>query len=167
MYNEPEGSSAHLLSNAFDWARLSRPSQPLTVGGNLSPKRPELDKVITENSDVISFHNYGTPENMTDAIKKLAQMGRPLICSEWMARQTGSTPENILPVLYRHHVGAIFWGLVNGKTQTNYHWGSKAGDPLPAVWQHDIFRTDLSPYDPNEIKLFHHYAELTLNPVPR
>lgn len=38
--------------------------------------------------------------------------------TEWMAQQLGSTPSNILSVPYRRRTGAINWGLVNGKTQT-------------------------------------------------
>jgi hypothetical protein len=34
------------------------------------------------------------------------------------------------------------------------HWSSKAGDPIPKNWQHDIFHADGKPYRPEEIKLF-------------
>jgi hypothetical protein len=158
IYNEPAPSSVPLLGAAFEWAREAKPSQPITSGGTWIPKDIELNRVLTKNSDVITFHNYGKPDAMTREIVRLAQKGRPLICTEWMARQLGSTPANILPVLYGRHIGAFSWGLVNGKTQTNYHTGSKAGDPAPAIWQHDLFHGDMSPYDQNEIALFKHYA---------
>ncbi len=58
-------------------------------------------------------------------------------------------------------VGAFVWGLVNGKTQTNYHWGSKAGSPPPQVWQHDIFHGDLTPYDPSEIAILKKYIHMS------
>lgn len=160
IYNEPLATSASLLSAAFSWAREARPSQPITSGAVWDAKQVELNQVLSDNSDVISFHNYETADAMKREIASLAQRGRPLICSEWMARETGSTPASILPVLYGKHVGAISWGLVNGKTQTNYHWHSKAGDPAPAVWQHDLFHSDLSPYDPGEIALFEQYAKM-------
>ena len=51
-------------------------------------------------------------------------------------------------------MGCLHWGLVNGKTQTQYPWGSKAGAPEPKVWQHDLFRKDRTPYDPHEIEAF-------------
>jgi hypothetical protein len=51
----------------------------------------------------------------------------------------------------------MFWGLVNGKTQTNFHWGSKAGAPPPEVWQHDIFHGDLTAYDESELDLLTKY----------
>lgn len=46
------------------------------------------------------------------------------------------------------------WGLVNGRSQTQYPWGSKAGSSDPKVWQHDLFRKDRTPYNPREIELF-------------
>jgi hypothetical protein len=162
LYNEPgnsnmENKSLPLLKAVFNWARDVSPSQPITAG-IWKRQLTDIDKVILENSDIVTFHNYGGPDAMTHEIDDLVQEGRPLICTEWLARQNGSTVANILPVLYRRHVGGTIWGLVNGKTQTNYHWGSKAGSPAPALWQHDIFHRDMTYYDPNEIALFQHYA---------
>jgi hypothetical protein len=51
-------------------------------------------------------------------------------------------------------VGCIIWGLVYGKTQTIYPWGSEAGTPEPELWFHDLFRPDGTPFDPEEIRLF-------------
>ena len=162
LYNEPgnsnmENKSLPLLKAVFNWARDVSPSQPITAG-IWKRQLTDIDKVILENSDIVTFHNYGGPDAMTHEIDELVQEGRPLICTEWLARQNGSTVANILPVLYRRHVGGTIWGLVNGKTQTNYHWGSKAGSPAPSLWQHDIFHRDMTYYDPNEIALFQHYA---------
>jgi Cellulase (glycosyl hydrolase family 5) len=162
LYNEPGNShmtnkSLPLLKAVFTWARGAGPSQPITSGvwrGELT----DINDVILKNSDIISFHNYGGPDAMNNEIDDLEREGRPLICTEWLARQTGSTVANILPILYDRHVGGVIWGLVNGKTQTNYHWGSKAGSPAPVLWQHDIFHGDLTYYDPNEIALFQRYA---------
>jgi hypothetical protein len=72
-----------------------------------------------------------------------------------MARSVGSTFENTLPLARRYHVGAINWGLVEGKTQTLYPWDSwqKPYDREPAPWFHDIFRGDGRPYDPKETGL--------------
>ena len=51
-------------------------------------------------------------------VKMLEQFHRPLICTEYMARNIGSTFDTILPIAKREHVGAINWGLVKGKMQT-------------------------------------------------
>ncbi len=60
-----------------------------------------------------------------------------------------------LSIFKAENVGAIYWGLVNGRTQTNLNWGHKPGDPEPKRWQHDLFRGDLTAYDVGEIELFH------------
>ena len=162
LYNEPgnsrmENKSLPLLKAVFAWARDVDPLQPITVG-IWKRQLTDIDKVILENSDIVTFHNYGGPDAMTHDIDELAREDRPMICTEWLARQNGSTVANILPILYSRHVGGTIWGLVNGRTQTNYHWGSRAGSPAPALWQHDIFHGDMTYYDPNEITLFHHYG---------
>jgi hypothetical protein len=162
LYNEPgnsnmENKSLPMLKAVFAWARAVGASQPITAG-IWKRQLTDIDKVILENSDIVTFHNYGGPDAMTHEIDQLARESRPMICTEWLARQNGSTVANILPILYSRHVGGTIWGLVNGKTQTNYHWGSKAGSPAPALWQHDIFHGDMTYYDPNEITLFQHYA---------
>lgn len=51
-------------------------------------------------------------------------------------------------------VGCYNWGLVSGKTQTIYPWGSKKGSPEPNVWAHDLLRRDGTPFDPKEVALF-------------
>jgi hypothetical protein len=161
IYNEPGNTnmgakSLPLLKAVFVWARQAAPTQPLTAGF-WSPKLTDLNEMMLGQSDVISFHEYGRPDVMKHKITELRKEGRPLICTEWMNRPLGSTFAAILPVLFQDRTGSMFWGLVNGKTQTNYHWGSKAGAPPPQVWQHDIFRGDLTPYDQNELELLTHY----------
>ena len=59
---------------------------------------------------------------------------------------------NILPMLKQEHIGAINWGLVNGKTNTIYAWDTPiSSGEEPIEWFHDIFRIDGSPYDQKEI----------------
>ena len=41
-----------------------------------------------------------------------------------------------------HNVGAMHWGYVNGRTQTNFPWGSTAGKPSPKLWQHDLYASE-------------------------
>jgi hypothetical protein len=168
IYNEPGNTnmankSLPLLKAAFVWARQPAPTQPLTAG-SWSPKLNDLYEVTLGQSDVISFHEYGGPDAMRRKIADLQRKGRPLICTEWMNRPAGSTFANILPIFYQDRLGSMFWGLVNGKTQTNYHWGSKAGDPPPRVWQHDIFRRDLTPYDQKEIGVLKNYLRMGVAP---
>jgi hypothetical protein len=144
--------SLPLLQAVFAWARQANPSQPLTAG--VWGGTPETTRVSLELSDVISFHCYGKAPELEREITKLQDRSRPVLCTEWLNRPLGSVAETCLPVLVQRHVGAFHWGLVNGKTQTQFPWGSKAGAPEPKVWQHDIFRHDHTPYDEKELSLF-------------
>jgi hypothetical protein len=69
-----------------------------------------------------------------------------------MARTNNSRFETNLPVFKKYKVGAINWGLVSGKTNTIFPWGSKEGSPEPKIWFHDIYRNDGTPFSNEEIK---------------
>ncbi len=83
----------------------------------------------------------------------LRKLGRPLLCTEYMARPAGSTFDPNLGFLLEQGIGALNWGFVDGKSQTKYPWDSwKAPyEGEPPTWFHDIFRKDGSPYDPQEV----------------
>ncbi len=156
--NKPELALV-LLKKAFTWAREVQPSQPITAGvwerrrWGLTDKLLPMEKFILEESDIISFHNYGTFEEMKRCVEDLRRFHRPIICTEYMARPTGSTFNPILGYLKEQKVGDINWGFVAGKTQTIYPWDSwtKTYKAEPAVWFHDIFRQDGTPFDAQEI----------------
>jgi hypothetical protein len=157
LYNEPGNSrmgekSLPLAEAAFAWARATNPSQPLTIGAwaNFNSK---MSKSLMELSDVVSFHGYDDVEGIRNKLKICEEYGRPIICTECLRRQVGNTFAAILPVFAERSVGWYNWGLVAGRTQTYMHWGSKKGDPMPKVWQHDIFYSDGRPYDVKEIEL--------------
>lgn len=147
-----------LLPQAFAWARAAHPMQPLTSGvwhGDWSDpaKLEPMAKEQLELSDVTSFHNYADAVEFEMRIKWLQQYGRPIICTEYMARPLKSTFETILPIAKQYKVGAINWGFVQGKTQTNYPWDSWQHPYAsePPVWFHDIFYTDGKPYSDKEV----------------
>jgi hypothetical protein len=148
-----------LLPQAFEWARSQHPRQPLTSGvwtGDWSApeKLTPIEKAQLDLSDVVSFHNYSAPEDFEKRIAWLEAYNRPIFCTEYMARGNKSTFQGILPIAEEHKVAAINWGLVSGKTQTYLPWDSWANpyiDRQPAVWHHEIFRTDGSPYREEEI----------------
>jgi hypothetical protein len=105
------------------------PTQPLSVGvwfDNLN-----LNKFQLRASDVVIFHNYKDAASLEKQIDDLRAYGRPLICTEYMARSKGSRFETHLPVFKRERVGCINWGLVSGRTLTFYPWGSLEGSPEP------------------------------------
>ena len=158
LYNEPTNSgeggevAIPLVEKVCQWAREINPSQPLTVGQ--WNDNAQLNDIIYRHSDVVTFHDYFTPDGLENHIREIKRQERPAICTEWLNRDKGSTVAECLPILRREGIGAMNWGLVNGKTQTHLNWGHRPGQPDPAVWQHDLFRPDLSPYDPKEIALF-------------
>lgn len=149
-----------LMTAAFGWAREMRPVQPLTSGIWLGDwSAPDLlspiQRAQTGLSDVISFHNYGTAEDFVTRVKWLKAMGRPLLCTEFMARPAGSTFQAILPPAKEHRVGAFCWGLVRGKTQTHLPWDkweSPITDLPKDTWFHDIFDEQGVPHDRTEVE---------------
>jgi hypothetical protein len=156
LYNEPgnssyELSSLPLLKKVFEWARAVRPSQPLTAGVWYNNKT--FNDFQIANSDVISFHNYNNAESLEKQINELEQYGRPVICTEYMARTRDSKFQTHLPIFKKYKVAAINWGLVAGKSNTIYQWGTPIKDGSePKIWFHDVFRKDGTAYDPEEIQ---------------
>jgi hypothetical protein len=179
VFNEPENSNVNsygergtkseltnkaemstlLLEKVFRWAREADPSQPLTAGVWLGPwpnheMLSPIEKVMLEQSDVVSFHNYGGLEQVRPRIEQLRRYDRPILCTEYMARPNGSHFDPVLGYFKKQKVAAYNWGFVAGKTQTNYPWDSwlKQYTAEPEVWFHEIFRRDGTPYDAREVQ---------------
>jgi hypothetical protein len=153
---------AILLPQAFEWVREANPTQPLTSGvyevdiSKDEAAQDELERIQLRESDVISFHNYSWPESFKAEIEWLRQFHRPILCTEYMARSVGSTFDLILPIAKQEKVGAINWGFVVGKTQTNLPWESWRHPYVkeqPPVWFHEIFHPDGKPYRQAEVDL--------------
>jgi hypothetical protein len=151
-----------LLPQAFEWARESNPTQPLTSGVccvDTSPdgaNLPEIQQIQLRASDVITFHNYSWPEYFKRQVAWLKKHNRPVICTEFMARSVGSTFDTILPIAKEEKVGAINWGFVAGKTQTNLPWESWQHPYIldqPPVWFHEVLQPDGTPYRQAEVDL--------------
>jgi hypothetical protein len=159
---EPAGkqsSALLLLKKVFAWAREVNPAQPLSSGvwkvnWNSPTNLTAFEKVQLEESDIITFHNYGGLEDVQKCVQKLQDYHRPIICTEYMARPIGSTFKPVLGYLKEQHVGAYNWGFVSGKTQTIYPWDSwnKTYTNEPPVWFHDILKKDGTPYKPDEVE---------------
>ncbi len=154
--------SLALLKKVVKWVREVNPDQPITCGiwrGNIDhwgipDSLPALDRYMLEHSDVISFHAYdGNLKDVNKKIEALKTYGRPLLCTEYLARGVGNTFEKLLPVFKSNKIAAINWGLVSGKTNTIYPW--KSWDSTftgePDVWHHDIFRADGTPFSEEEV----------------
>jgi hypothetical protein len=174
VWNEPDNNNASsygklepknkaelvrpLLVQVFAWARAARPSQPLTSGVWIGTwpdpdKLRPVERVQLEQSDVISFHNYGNLDQLQQCVKHLRRYGRPLLCTEYMARPAGSRFDPHLSWMKEQKVAAYNWGFVDGKSQTKYPWDSwqKPYAAEPKEWFHDIFHKDGTPYRPAEV----------------
>ena len=158
LYNEPGNSgygnkSLPLLKSVFAWAREINPSQPVSVGV-WDHGLVDLTNFQLENSDIISYHNYSDEVEHQAVIDSLKKLNRPMICTEYMARRNNSLFSNIMPILKEQNIGAINWGLVDGKSNTKYGWGEPIPDGSePELWFHEIFRKDGSPYLQEEVDL--------------
>lgn len=174
LWNEPDNNNGNsyraweppakaqlvlpLLKKTYEWAREANPDQPLTTGVWIGEwhdpaKLKAWEKYQLDESDIITYHNYGGQADMQKRIEWLRPYGRPILCTEYMARPMNSTFEGVLPYLKEQNVGAYNWGFVSGKSQTIYPWDSwnKTYTAEPPTWFHDIFRTDGAPYRPEEV----------------
>ena len=150
-----------LLKKTVKWVREINPSQPITTGiyawdtdwASISDLS-ELDQFIINSSDIISFHSYATKEEVLEKVKQLKNYNRPLLCTEYIAREHKSTFEDVLPIFSENKIGAYNWGFVSGKTNTIYPWKSwdstYTGPPIK--WHHDIFYQNGEPFSVEEIK---------------
>ena len=171
IYNEPGqfgigDKSLTLLELTWEWAYEVRPSQPLTACLDGSVGEGNI-KLNAKNSDIITFHTY-EGEKLQETIDKLKVYKRPLICTEYMAREFGSTFEFSLPIFKENNIGCYNWGLVAGKSQTHFGWSTildlqkkkeggkflEDGDdiPEPEIWFHDILRKDGTAYNEKEVE---------------
>ncbi len=188
VWNEPDNDSVQyqgqegkeplvraLLAQVFQWARDANPTQPLTSGvwtgkdwtpnGQNSP----METLQLNQSDVVSFHDYSWPETFEARVKMLQPYGRPILCTEYMARGNGSTFDGSLPVGKRYNVAMMNWGFVDGKTQTRLPWDSWKKPYVleePTIWFHEVFRADGTPYRQAETDLIKRMAAAPKGVVP-
>lgn len=161
LYNEPGGGqdpdrywerSFPLLKDMFRWAREVNPSQPITAGV-WNPRLGEMNVYQIKNSDILTYHTYEPFESHQHMIDTLKAYGKPMVCTEYMARTQGSTFQTILPALHEQGIGAINWGFVKGRTNTIFPWESLEGSEEPELWFHDILNPDGTPYCEEETEL--------------
>jgi hypothetical protein len=158
--------SMHLLKKTINWVRAVNPIQPITMAPwqeswHCDKRISALDNYMFAHADIISFHNYENKENLEERLIAMQRYGRPMLCTEYMARPFDSTFQEILPLFRKYNVGAYNWGLVEGKSQTHCPWDSweKPYDQEPELWFHDIFRTNGQPYIAEEVEFLKSYIK--------
>lgn len=166
---------AKLLPKVFDWADSVDPEQPLTSGlwtGDNWDRPDTLDaieRIQVTRSDVMSFHDYSWPETFAKRARQMLSYGRPVICTEYMARGNGSTFDGSLPIGKRLNIGMINWGFVDGKTQTRLPWDSwKKPYTMdePPIWFHEVLHADGTPYRKAETDLIRLLSSAPKGVVP-
>ena len=190
LYNEPDNMnlasykddyyrenkadlSLKLLKKTIRWVRGIEPDQPITMAPwqndwSCHTRSTAIDNYMFTHSDIISFHCYEDKEGTEKRIKDLKRFGRPMFCTEYMARPFNSTFQEILPLFIKYNIGAYNWGFVQGKSQTHCPWDSwqNAYEAEPDLWFHDIFRTEGQPYDKNEVEFLKEFIYLNTNKQP-
>jgi hypothetical protein len=158
---DKEECVAELLPQVFRWARSVDPRQPLTSAvwdGEWADldARSAISGIQLDNSDLVTFHCYDDPAAFDARIDELSTLGRPIVCTEYLARPLGSTVADILPITKLRNVGALNWGLVAGKTQTYLPWDSwdQPYPTAPEPWFHDLLWPDGQPYQDCEVQQF-------------
>ncbi len=175
LYNEPDNMnlasykdddyiihkaelSMALLKKTIGWVRAINPEQPITMAPwqndwSCDTRITALDNYMFSHSDIVSFHCYENRAGMEKRIKDIQRYGRPMVCTEYMARPLESTFEDILPLFKQYNIGAYNWGFVAGKSQTHCPWDSWQirYEQEPELWFHDIFRENGEPYRQEEV----------------
>jgi hypothetical protein len=175
LYNEPDNMnlasykdddyivhkaelSMELLKKTINWVRAINPTQPITMAPwqndwSCDTKITALDNYMFSHSDIVSFHCYENKKGTESRIKDILRYGRPMLCTEFMARPFENTFDEILPLFKKYGIGAYNWGLVAGKTQTHCPWDSWQikYENEPELWFHDIFRENGEPYIQEEV----------------
>lgn len=161
---ELERHALSLMEASFAVARELAPEAPLSVAAwttplpdsDAHPYQTEIDRSALLHSDIITFHAYWNRERVEQFIDYLEVLDRPVICTEWMARQIDSCISDQLALFHDRNVGCFQWGLVKGRTQTWLPWPddlvlAHGGQIDRSIWFHDLLDEDGQPYDANEI----------------
>jgi len=178
VYNEPGNSKRSEITypnlvRMFETVRACDPSQPVACdpfgfSGDEDLPLSQIAEYVLNNSDIICYHSYGDYETQVRIIKRLKKYGRPMICTEWLARTCGSDVFRLFPLFYLEKIGCINWGFVAGLYQTYEPWeglwegfynGTRT-DLDFTVWFHDLYRPNHRPYDPKEIDLIKKFCHL-------
>ena len=179
MWNEPDNTNTSsygkkepankvetvnsLLPQVFAWARSENPQQPLTSGlwtwwkngwhRDSSKNLTATERIQLQQSDIITFHCYNDSATFRKQTKAIVTHGKPVICTEYLARGEKNTVITVMPIAKSYNVGMINWGFADGKEQTKFPWDSweKRYTADPPVWHHLLFKADYSPYKQEEI----------------
>ena len=172
IFNEAGNSNRGMMSypfikHIFEKLRKADVKQPLTadVWGAEKDLRYEyqtnmtylapMEEAMIGLSDIITWHYYGDYIHTKQFINTLKKYNRPLINDEWLHRPFRSLIQTHLPLFKKENIGSYFFGFVNGKSQYDQAWDMirEYKEIDTSLWMHDIFYSDGTPYDPEEIEV--------------
>ncbi len=162
---ELEKHALSLMEGSFAIARAIGPEAPLSVAAwttplpdsDAHPYQTEIDRSALLHSDIITFHAYWNRKRVEQFIDYLEVLDRPIMCTEWMARQIDSRISDQLALFHERGVGCFQWGLVKGRTQTWLPWPddlvrAHGGQIDRNIWFHDLLDETGEPYDLSEVE---------------
>lgn len=169
LWNEPGNSNRHdrsipYLKRVFALARACDATQPFTAGvwsyppdfgANPAADVEPIQRLALEESDIVTFHQYEGIGRVRQVVEALKKEGRPMLNTEWLNRVLDNLVTENLPLYHGEGIGSYSWGLVAGKSQHFLPWDELwRRRELPLYrWQHDLFDTFHTPYDPEELAL--------------
>ena len=155
LYNEPWEECRSLLEFAFSCAREENPMQPLSSCWR-----------AWDISDITTFHCYEKPGagyrnqlngvhylSFEEELERAKSTGRPILCTECVARTFGNELKDFLPYYSRNKIGFYVWGLCAGSAQYHIPWDWPLGSPVPKRWFQCLLYPDGTSFDDNEVKL--------------
>ncbi len=121
VFNESSNSGCNsmslpVLKHFFEIIREIDPIQPLAVGVWSNPlhpdKLPEIERFGLLQSDIVSYHNYGSYADNVEILYRLKKFGRPIVNTEWLACCIGNTVEEMFPLFLPRESVAITGALL-------------------------------------------------------
>ena len=164
LYNEPGNSrmgekSLPLAAAAFRWAREAKPRQPLTIGAWTRLRQPHVEGPDGDVRRRVVPRLRRARRSRRARARSAAHTTGPSSAPNGCTASRATRSRRSCRFSPQDRIGGYHWGLVAGRTQTYMPWGSKPGDPMPEVWQHDVFHADGTPYDAKEFELLRQYRE--------
>lgn len=179
IFNEP-GIILHdrnipLQKELFELVRSLNPMQPLCSDiyqgiNNDGSYRSESERIACELSDFISYHSYTDSKEFIRALDLFIEKhgDKPIIVTEWLNRIMHNDVKDIYPYLNSKKIGSMIWGFVEGDTYVTEPWNHLWTDFYEGrnrnldfkLWQHELFRRNHLPYDPNELEVIKKFSNL-------
>ena len=131
-----------------------------------------MGRYCLENSDVISYHCYSGYENHIKLIAKLREYGRPIVCTEWLARCFNDNVQELFPLFFLEKVQDVYnWGFVARKIPRPSSHGTASGEKLRKESEFQMRLYEVVPrpvppqpqteYDPHEIEIIKRFCALS------